>query len=99
MLADLGCESIAVASRIGQAITLIEGHIFDAAMLDLNLNGTESYPIAYVLTARGVPYFFPPVIPSTMSRTVIVTMRSRKNPSPLTSWRTCSQAHFILLVN
>jgi hypothetical protein len=58
MLADLGCESIAVASRIGQAITLIEGHIFDAAMLDLNLNGTESYPIAYVLTARGVPYFF-----------------------------------------
>lgn len=27
-------------------------------MLDLNLNGTESYPIAYVLMARGVPYFF-----------------------------------------
>jgi CheY-like chemotaxis protein len=58
MLADLGCESIAVASRIGQAITLIDGKVFDAAMVDLNLNGTESYPIADALTARGVPYFF-----------------------------------------
>jgi CheY-like chemotaxis protein len=58
MLADLGCSSIAVASKIGQAITLNEGKAFDAAMLDLNLNGTESYPIADALTARGVPYFF-----------------------------------------
>ena len=58
MLADLGCESIAVASKIGQAITLIDGQVFDAAMVDLNLNGTESYPIADALAARGVPYFF-----------------------------------------
>ena len=58
MLADLGCESIAVASKIGQAITLIDDQVFDAAMLDLNLNGMESYPIADALTARDVPYFF-----------------------------------------
>jgi DNA-binding NtrC family response regulator len=58
MLADLGCGSIAVASKIGQAITLIDDQVFDAAMLDMNLNGIESYPIADALTARDVPYFF-----------------------------------------
>lgn len=58
MLADLGCESIAAASKIGQAIALIDGKVFDAAMLDLNLNGMESYPIADALAAHDVPYFF-----------------------------------------
>lgn len=58
MLTDLGCESIAVASKVDQAITLVEGQVFDAAMLDINLNGIASYPIADALTARGVPYFF-----------------------------------------
>ena len=58
MLADLGCKSVAVASKIGQAITLIDDQVFDAAMLDLNLNGMESYPIADALAARDVPYFF-----------------------------------------
>ena len=58
MLADLGCESVSVASKIGQAITLIDGQVFDAAMVDLNLSGVESYPIADALMARDVPYFF-----------------------------------------
>jgi CheY-like chemotaxis protein len=58
MLADLGCESVAVASKIEPAISLIEGQAFDTAMLDLNLNGIESYPIADALTVRDVPYFF-----------------------------------------
>jgi CheY-like chemotaxis protein len=58
MLADLGCESIVVASKIGQAVTLIDEQNFDTAMLDLNLNGVESYPVADALAARDVPYFF-----------------------------------------
>jgi len=58
MLADLGCKSVSVASKIGQAITLIDGQVFDAAMVDLNLSGVESYPIADALVARDVPYFF-----------------------------------------
>jgi len=58
MLADLGCESVAVASKVGPAISLIEGQEFDTAMLDMNLNGIESYPVADALTAREVPYFF-----------------------------------------
>ena len=58
MLADLGCESVAVASKVGPAISLIEGQEFDTAMLDMNLNGIESYPVADALSARDVPYFF-----------------------------------------
>lgn len=58
MLADLGCDSVAVASKIGPAISLIEGQDFDTAMLDMNLNGIESYPVADALKARDVPYFF-----------------------------------------
>jgi CheY-like chemotaxis protein len=58
MLADLGCESVVVASKVGPAISLIEGQEFDAAMLDMNLNGIESYPVADALAARDVPYFF-----------------------------------------
>ena len=58
MLTDLGCKSIAIASKIDQAITLIDGQVFDTAMVDLNLNGMESYPIADALAAHDVPYFF-----------------------------------------
>jgi CheY-like chemotaxis protein len=58
MLDNLGCKSVATAATVDQAVTLIEEHAFDAAMLDVNLNGTKSYPVADVLAARGVPFFF-----------------------------------------
>jgi CheY-like chemotaxis protein len=58
MLNDLGCKSVATAATVDQAVTLIEGQDFDAAMLDVNLKGSNSYPVADVLAARGVPYFF-----------------------------------------
>ena len=58
MLDDLGCESVATAATVNQAVALIEGQVFDAAMLDVNLKGTNSYPVADVLAARGVPFFF-----------------------------------------
>ena len=58
MLDDLGCESVTTAATIDQAIALIDGQVFDAAMLDVNLNGTNSRPVADALAARGVPFFF-----------------------------------------
>jgi CheY-like chemotaxis protein len=58
ILDDLGCNSVATAATVDQAVTLIEGQVFDAAMLDVNLKGTNSYPVADVLAARGVPFFF-----------------------------------------
>lgn len=58
MLADLGCESVTSAATIDRAIALIDGQVFDAAMLDMNLNGNNSRAIADALTARGVPFVF-----------------------------------------
>ena len=56
MLADLGCESVTAAATIDKALALIEGQVFDAAMLDMNLNGESSHPVADALAARGVPF-------------------------------------------
>ena len=58
MLADLGCESVTAAATIDQAVALIDGQAFDAAMLDLNLNDHSSYVVADALAARGVPFVF-----------------------------------------
>jgi CheY-like chemotaxis protein len=58
MLADMGCESVTAAATVAQALALIDAKFFDAAMLDVNLNGSTSYPVADVLAARGVPFIF-----------------------------------------
>jgi CheY-like chemotaxis protein len=58
MLADLGCDCVIAAATNEQAIALIEAQPFDAALLDLNLNGVRSYPVADVLAAHGIPFAF-----------------------------------------
>ena len=58
MLAELGCESVTAAATIDKAITSIESHVFDAAMLDMNLNGDDSLKVADALTARSVPFVY-----------------------------------------
>lgn len=58
LLADLGCESVTAAATVDQALVLLEAQIFDAAVLDVNLNGCESYPVADALGARGIPFAF-----------------------------------------
>lgn len=58
MLADLGCSAVVAAATNEQAIALIETRNFDAALLDLNLNGVRSYPVADLLAARGIPFAF-----------------------------------------
>jgi CheY-like chemotaxis protein len=58
MLEDLGCEDVTVAATIEQALALIAAQSFDVAMLDVNLNGTKSYPVADALAAHAVPFVF-----------------------------------------
>jgi CheY-like chemotaxis protein len=58
MLADLGCETVVAAASVEQALTKMETHAFDVAMLDANLSGSSSDPIADALAARNVPFFF-----------------------------------------
>jgi CheY-like chemotaxis protein len=56
MLADLGCTVVGPASSVNQALAMIDTEAIDAVVLDVNLNGQVSYPIADALAARGVPF-------------------------------------------
>jgi CheY-like chemotaxis protein len=58
MLADLGCAVVGPAACIERALAMIDGDAIDAAVLDVNLNGQPSYPLADALAARGVPFVF-----------------------------------------
>jgi CheY-like chemotaxis protein len=58
MLADLGCAVVGPAARVNQALAMIDAEAIDVAVLDVNLNGQMSYPIADALAARGVPFVF-----------------------------------------
>lgn len=59
LLADSGCAAVATAATVEQALALVDSQQpFDAGMLDLNLNGALSYPVADALAARNVPFLF-----------------------------------------
>ena len=58
MLGDLGYTVAATASRVDEAVKLAHDVEVDAAILDVNLNGQEVYPVADVLAARGIPFVF-----------------------------------------
>jgi CheY-like chemotaxis protein len=58
MLVDFGCVVVGAADRVAEALAMIEAQPIDAAVLDVNLRGQMSYPVADVLTARGVPFVF-----------------------------------------
>jgi len=58
LLADLGCEVVGPAMRLDEGLALARLNGLDAAVLDINLGGERSYPIADLLDARGVPIAF-----------------------------------------
>jgi CheY-like chemotaxis protein len=58
MLADLGCNSVTSAATVDKALALITAQVFDVALLDMNLNGSDSHPVAEALAARGIPFVY-----------------------------------------
>ncbi|WP_116090061.1 response regulator [Sphingomonas crusticola] len=58
MVEDLGHQVAGLAMRLPQAIELAHSRPLDLAILDVNLDGHMSYPVAEVLAERGVPYVF-----------------------------------------
>lgn len=55
---DLGHEVGAVVSRLQDALATARSGQFDLAIIDVNLDGQPSYPIADILAERGVPFIF-----------------------------------------
>lgn len=58
MLLDLGCEIAAVSTSLDDAVDQARTASFDFAVLDVNLNGRQSFPVADVIRGRGLPYLF-----------------------------------------
>ena len=58
MLLDLGHEVAGLASRLEPALALAAEGRFDIAMLDVNLAGQQSFPVAAILASRGIPFLF-----------------------------------------
>jgi CheY-like chemotaxis protein len=58
MLFDLGYQVAGMAAKPGQALEMIRSGSPDAAILDVNLDGQNSYEIAAALDAQGVPFLF-----------------------------------------
>ena len=58
MLFELQCDVIGPASSLSDAHAAIASEAFDVALLDVNINGDRSDPIAEALRDRGTPYVF-----------------------------------------
>ena len=56
-LTTLGCSVVGPFSRCSEAMAVGADEI-DAAILDVNLDGEMVYPLADMLTERGVPFIF-----------------------------------------
>jgi CheY-like chemotaxis protein len=57
-LEALGCTVVAVAARLEDGVEAARDQTIDMAILDVNLAGKVSYPIAAVLRSRGIPFLF-----------------------------------------
>lgn len=57
VLEELGCVICAGAS-VAEALALLGQQEFDAAIIDVNLGGENSYPVADALVQRGIPFAF-----------------------------------------
>ena len=58
MLREEGAAEVTIASRVAEAEAAIANGNFDLALLDVNVHGERSYPVARQLLAAGVPFLF-----------------------------------------
>jgi CheY-like chemotaxis protein len=58
MLDELGYDVVVTAMRLDQAEEAARGADFDLAMLDVNIAGQWSFPVAAILHDRGIPFLF-----------------------------------------
>jgi CheY-like chemotaxis protein len=58
MIDELGHRVVAEAGNIAAALPLATTAEFDLAILDINLNGASILPVAGIIEARSLPFFF-----------------------------------------
>ena len=58
MLRDLGVRDVEIVSTFDNAQKQTQTGAFDVAVLDVNINGQLSFPIAEILKSRNIPFVF-----------------------------------------
>src|ERR1044071_139029 len=58
MLVELGCDIAAVASNLDEGKTAAQATEIDLAILDVNIDGQQIFPVADILRSRKVPFIF-----------------------------------------
>jgi CheY-like chemotaxis protein len=58
MLTDMGHQVVGLAMRLAPALDQAATADFDLAILDVNLDGRMSFPVAEMLAARNIPFAF-----------------------------------------
>ena len=58
MLVELGYEVAGGAGNLAEASELAAKADFEVAILDVNLDGKKIFPVADIITERGLPFVF-----------------------------------------
>lgn len=58
MLNELGHEHIQVVPRLNEAVQAASDREFAFAILDVNIDGDEIFPVADILKEKGTPFIF-----------------------------------------
>jgi len=58
MLRDLGAAEVEIVGSFEDAVERTKQGRYDIAVLDVNINGKLSYPLAEILKKRGIPVVF-----------------------------------------
>jgi CheY-like chemotaxis protein len=58
MLVELGCSIAAVAANLDEGKKAAQTAEVDLAILDVNIDGDQVFPVADILKGRGLPYIF-----------------------------------------
>ena len=58
MLTELGCVVAGMASKVADALNLIEREVIDGAVLDVNLGSQKIDPVADALATNETPFVF-----------------------------------------
>jgi CheY-like chemotaxis protein len=58
MLVELGCSIAAVASNLDEGKQVAQTAEIDLAILDVNIDGQQIFPVADILRSRKVPFIF-----------------------------------------
>lgn len=58
LLTEMGHQVVGLASRLSEAMEFARESDFDFAVLDINIAGTQSFPVADILRERGIPFVF-----------------------------------------